>query len=134
MRYKRWDGVGLNAASTSRASSRHAISCVFRVEYVPPPHRTAVMKAFQWTRRAWLAAMAPLLAPLGVNAQGVASRGVKATPRGKPSGIPFLAHFTDIAFEAGLRVPTIYGPADHKDYILETIGWGGEFFDYDNDG
>jgi hypothetical protein len=89
------------------------------------------MKSFEWTRRAWLAAMAPLLA---ANAQGVASRGVKATPRGKPSGIPFLAHFTDIAFEAGLRVPTIYGPADHKDYILETIGCGVAFFDYDNDG
>ena len=92
------------------------------------------MKPFEWTRRAWLAALAPLVAPMAANPQGVASRGVKATPRGKPSGIPFLARFTDIAFEAGLRAPTIYGPADHKDYILETIGCGVAFFDYDNDG
>src|SRR5271169_877153 len=33
--------------------------------------------------------------PLG--AQGVASRGVRPLPRGKPSGLPFHAHFTDIA-------------------------------------
>ncbi len=67
-------------------------------------------------------------------AQGVSSRGVKPTPRGKPSGIPFLARFTDVAREAGLTEPVIYGPADRKDYILETVGCGVAFFDYDNDG
>jgi hypothetical protein len=67
-------------------------------------------------------------------AQGVASRGVKPTPRGKPSGIPFQARFTDIASQAGLIHPTIYGPIDHKDYIIETVGCGCAFIDYDNDG
>ena len=66
--------------------------------------------------------------------QGVASRGVKPIARPKSSGIPFLANFTDIAPEAGLRYPTIYGPVDHKDYIIETVGCGCAFFDYDNDG
>lgn len=67
-------------------------------------------------------------------AQGVASRGVKAQPRGKPSGIPFGARFTDIATQAGLIVPTIYGGVAKKDFILETVGCGCAFIDYDNDG
>lgn len=66
--------------------------------------------------------------------QGVSSRSVKPMPRGKPSGLPFHARFTDIAAEAGLRAPLIYGSADHKDYILETVGCGCAFIDYDNDG
>ena len=66
--------------------------------------------------------------------QGVSSRGVKPTPRGKPSGIPFLARFTDVAAHAGLTHPVIYGPEDHKDYILETVGCGVAFIDFDNDG
>lgn len=48
--------------------------------------------------------------------------------------VPFSAHFVDIAKEAGLTEPVIYGEADHKDYILETVGCGCAFFDYDNDG
>jgi hypothetical protein len=66
--------------------------------------------------------------------QGVVSRGVKPLARGKPSGLPFHARFTDIAEQAGLRAPVIYGPADHKTYILETTGCGCAFIDYDNDG
>jgi hypothetical protein len=46
----------------------------------------------------------------------------------------FGASFTDIANHAGLVQPVIYGEADHKDYILETVGCGCAFFDYDNDG
>ena len=71
---------------------------------------------------------------IDLSAQGVATRGAKPTPRGKPSGIPFLAHFTDVAQAAGLRYPTIYGGIDRKDYIVETMGCGCAFFDYDNDG
>lgn len=33
-----------------------------------------------------------------------------------------------------MRYPTIYGPVDHKDYIIETMGCGCAFIDYDNDG
>ena len=66
--------------------------------------------------------------------QGNASRGVTAAPRGKPSGIPFLAHFTDIADQAGLTASNVYGDADKKNYILEVVGCGVAFFDYDNDG
>jgi hypothetical protein len=69
-----------------------------------------------------------------LRAQGVATRNVRPQPRGKPSGIPFDAHFTDIARQAGLTQPTVYGGVDRKDYILETIGCGCAFIDYDNDG
>lgn len=67
-------------------------------------------------------------------AQGVASRGAKPQPRGKPSGLPFRSKLTDIAAEAGLRSPVIYGGVDRKNYILETVGCGCAFLDYDNDG
>ena len=66
--------------------------------------------------------------------QGMASRKAQVQPRGKPSGLPFNAHFIDVAAEAGLRAPTVYGPVDHKEYIVETIGCGCAFLDYDNDG
>jgi enediyne biosynthesis protein E4 len=67
-------------------------------------------------------------------AQGVSSRGVKAQPRAKPSGLPFHAHFVDIAAQAGLRDPVIYGGLHRKKYIIETVGCGCAFIDYDNDG
>ena len=67
-------------------------------------------------------------------AQGVAPRAVKPQAKPAPSGRPFNAHFVDVAREAGLVAPTIYGRADSKDYILEATGCGCAFIDYDNDG
>ncbi len=75
-----------------------------------------------------------LLAVPGLRAQGVTAREVTAQPRGKASGRPFLAEFTDIGKQAGLKYPTVYGHIDHKDYIIETVGCGCAFIDYDNDG
>src|SRR6266705_1368901 len=66
--------------------------------------------------------------------QGVASREVKPQAKPAPSGRPFDAHFTDVAREAGLVSPVIYGNPDSKDYILEAVGCGCAFIDYDNDG
>jgi len=42
--------------------------------------------------------------------------------------------FVDVAREAGLNVPNVWGGVDHKRYILEAKGSGLAFFDYDNDG
>ncbi len=64
----------------------------------------------------------------------MASRGVRPQPRGKPSGLPFHARFTDVAARAGLRAPVIFGPPNRMDYILESMGCGVAFLDYDNDG
>ena len=67
-------------------------------------------------------------------AQGVSSRNVKPMPRGKPSGLPFPAHFTDVAAQAGLTSVVVYGGLKEKNYIVETVGCGVAFLDYDNDG
>jgi enediyne biosynthesis protein E4 len=84
------------------------------------------------TRRAWLGLAA--IPPIRAWAQGISSRGVKPMPRGKPSGLPWNSRFVDIAEQAGLRAPVIYGGEEHKDYIIETVGCGVAFIDYDNDG
>ena len=90
------------------------------------------------TRREFLAILAAGTGGTGVSwAQepgGMASRGVRPQPRGKPSGLPFHARFTDVAAHARLRAPIIYGPPDRMDYILESMGCGVAFLDYDNDG
>src|SRR5207249_3934180 len=65
---------------------------------------------------------------------GMASRGVNPLPRGKPSGLPFHAKFVNVAKEAGLHAPVIYGDEGRADYILESMGCGAAFLDYDNDG
>lgn len=82
------------------------------------------------TRRTLLAA---LMAAPAVSAQGVASRGLHAAPRSKPSGLPFGSNLTDISEAAGLIKPAICG-LDQKNYIIEVVGCGVAFFDYDNDG
>ena len=66
--------------------------------------------------------------------QGIATSNTTAEPRGKPSGIPFSARFVDVSAHAGLTQPVIYGPGNHKTYIVEAIGCGCAFIDYDNDG
>lgn len=91
------------------------------------------------TRRSFVSAAtsalifpAELIAP--AQQQGIASRGIKPQARPPASGRPFNAHFVNVAHEAGLRVPTIYGGIDKKKYILEANGCGCAFIDYDNDG
>src|SRR5262252_3206080 len=78
------------------------------------------------------------LAGIAVRAQtlnrGMGSRNVAALPRGKASGLPFHARFTNIANAAGLGAPIIYGDISTNDYILDSMGCGVAFLDYDNDG
>jgi hypothetical protein len=66
--------------------------------------------------------------------QGMASRGLKAGPHRKPSGLPFHARLTDVAAHAGLRSITVCGHPKRADYVIEAMGCGCAFFDYDNDG
>jgi len=89
-----------------------------------------------WQSRRRLLLPAAILFVLAASAagQGVSTRSVKPTPRGKPSGVPFFAHFVDVAAEAGLTHPIIYGSDEAKTYILEAVGPGAAFVDYDNDG
>jgi enediyne biosynthesis protein E4 len=90
-----------------------------------------------WTRRNFMQLFAFSAVSLGAKrplAQGVAEHKSKPLARPAPSGRPFNAHFVDVAAEAGLREPTIYGGVDSKKYILESTGCGCAFIDYDADG
>jgi hypothetical protein len=42
--------------------------------------------------------------------------------------------FVDVAAQAGLNIPNVWGGVDRKRIIIETKGSGLAFFDYDNDG
>ncbi|MFZ0639127.1 MAG: CRTAC1 family protein [Candidatus Acidiferrales bacterium] len=86
------------------------------------------------SRRLFLASLSLGVPILGARGQGEASRNVKAQPKLPPSGRPFDAHFVDVARQAGLISPTICGDPDQANYILEVIGCGCAFLDYDNDG
>ncbi len=46
------------------------------------------------------------------------------------SGVQFL----DVAQQAGLTIPNVWGGIEHKRSIIETKGSGVAFFDFDNDG
>jgi len=47
-------------------------------------------------------------------------------------GVPVT--FIDVAEQAGLVIPNVWGGVREKKYIIETKGSGIAFFDYDNDG
>ncbi|HKE23888.1 MAG TPA: CRTAC1 family protein [Bryobacteraceae bacterium] len=64
----------------------------------------------------------------------MSSRGVMPAPRARSSGLPFHSSLTNVAAKAGLIKPVIYGGVNRNDYILEAIGCGAAFLDYDNDG
>jgi hypothetical protein len=48
--------------------------------------------------------------------------------------LPPFSRFTDIAAQAGLTQPIVYGAPGEVTYIVESMGGGCAFFDYDNDG
>jgi hypothetical protein len=90
------------------------------------------------TRRQALALPLAALAADGPQSRaqnrGMATRSVTPAIRDKPSGRPFHAHFVNVARAAGLRAPAIYGDVAYNDYILDSMGCGVAFLDYDNDG
>jgi hypothetical protein len=58
------------------------------------------------------------------------ARGImRAAPRAAP-----FSQFTDVAAQAGLTQPIVYGTPGKATYIDESMGGGCAFFDYDNDG
>jgi hypothetical protein len=84
-----------------------------------------------WTRRRLLralpAAVVPALLPDSLRAAA------QSPPDSKPTNAPF-SRFVDVAAAAGLTHPTIYGENEKSAYILEVMGAGCAFIDYDNDG
>jgi hypothetical protein len=80
-----------------------------------------------WTRRRLLQAGTLAAAP------NFASRLLRAARDASPSLQPFST-FTDVAARAGLTQPIVYGTPGEVTYIVESMGGGCAFFDYDNDG
>jgi enediyne biosynthesis protein E4 len=89
------------------------------------------MPSANWTRRKLLSrtSAAAVCAFVPPNLQALMPEQTK--PQAWP--LPF-SRFTDIAASAGLTQPMVYGYPDHATYIIENIGGGCAFFDYDNDG
>jgi hypothetical protein len=81
-----------------------------------------------WTRRRLLRTLPSALATAWIP---LSSRAVKQS--GKAGGAPF-SRFVDIAAQAGLTQTMYFGEPGHATYIVEVMGTGCAFFDYDNDG
>jgi enediyne biosynthesis protein E4 len=64
---------------------------------------------------------------------GVSSTQPPTQPPAPPLARPF-SRFSDVAQQAGLTAPTIYGDLEHDTYIIESMGGGCAFLDYDGDG
>jgi hypothetical protein len=69
-----------------------------------------------------------LTTPLWKWNRGLVLQSKAANPTAPP------VQFVDVAREAGLNVPNVWGNTDRKRYIIEAKGSGLAFFDYDNDG
>ena len=85
------------------------------------------------TRRELLS-LGALAVPASAQMRAVTPDGVRALPRARLSGLPYNASFVNVAAAAGLRAPVIWGVEGRADYILESMGCGVAFLDYDNDG
>ncbi len=86
------------------------------------------------SRRSFLAGAAATACAHSLGQAGGMSGGAtRVQARRSSSGKPY-AQFTDIAQGAGLTAPMIYGGVDKIRYIIESMGGGCAFFDYDNDG
>ena len=91
---------------------------------------------FTWTRRNFLCAV-PAVCAAASMPRILAGEQAPATAKGdsspKPQPKPFST-FTDVARQAGLTATMTYGVPEAVTYIVEEMGGGCAFFDYDNDG
>ncbi len=108
-----------------------------RTGRTPVPRVTG--EGMKFSRRNWLGSTGVLL--------GSEILGALATPLWRWTEPPRLqaartaqpdatipVTFVDVAKDAGLKVPNVWGGVKHKKYILEAKGSGLAFFDYDQDG
>jgi enediyne biosynthesis protein E4 len=81
--------------------------------------------------RLLLASGCPLI--LSASDLGVSSTQPPTQPSAPLLARPF-SRFSDVAPQAGLTAPTIYGGVERDTYIIESMGGGCAFLDYDGDG
>lgn len=93
----------------------------------------------KFSRRKWLGSSAILLGPGILDAlttplwRWSGPLTLEAAPA-PASEAPIPVTFVDVAKEAGLNVPNVWGGVKHKNFIIEAKGSGLAFFDYDQDG
>jgi hypothetical protein len=87
-----------------------------------------------WSRRRFLQAAAPALCATAA-LPSLLSAG-QSSPQHAPSAAPPkpFSHFVNVAANAGLNAAMPYGNPTVITYIVEEMGGGCAFFDYDNDG
>jgi enediyne biosynthesis protein E4 len=61
-------------------------------------------------------------------------RGSAVLQAAEPNSAASPVQFVNVASQAGLNVPNVWGGIEHKRSIIEAKGSGLAFFDYDNDG
>jgi len=81
----------------------------------------------RWTRRSLLRTVPALCS------SALFSRFLSASEHPPPAPKPF-SRFTDVALSAGLNKTMFYGIPEAVTYIVEEMGGGCAFFDFDNDG
>ena len=91
--------------------------------------RTLYNRSMIFPRRVPLASLCFLLSILSLSGTPPRQPG-EVPPADEPSRITFV----DIARQAGLSAPNVWGGIKQKKYIVEGKGSGVAFFDYDNDG
>jgi hypothetical protein len=89
-------------------------------------------KSGDWTRRQLLRRAPALMAPALVS-PGALARSLSGKSGSAPPLAPF-SKFTDVTKAAGLTESMPYGGTTNVKYIIESMGGGCAFFDYDNDG
>jgi enediyne biosynthesis protein E4 len=86
-------------------------------------------------RRAFVASILAASSGVGLFSRNGASAVAATLPKASgTTGQPSFSQFVDVAHESGLTAPMIYGGAEQDTYIVESVGGGCAFFDYDNDG
>ena len=78
-----------------------------------------------WSRRRVLQTGALAAVPALAAGRLIAAEAAAAAP---------FSRLTDVAAQAGLTLPMVYGDPKQVTYIVESMGGGCAFFDYDNDG
>src|ERR1700739_2907519 len=82
----------------------------------------------RWSRRRLLTTAPPLCA------SAVLPRALFATTENSATAVNPFSTFSDVAQSAGLTKKMFYGTPEAVTYIIEEMGGGCAFFDYDNDG
>src|SRR5271163_1006936 len=85
------------------------------------------LRTSTWSRRHLLKMISTFAASVALPVRNLNSESARK------AAAPF-SHFVDVTKSAGLNEVQFYGEGDQATYIIEIMGGGCAFFDYDNDG